>query len=124
VQNVAFKWLDGSAGSVNDLLRWADGHLLVLVFGKLSKVRALHLGALTSSIGLRAAQVLASDQVSDAKEALQDASGKLHQACKIDHISSKNSPQWAIIRPDSYLTASGAGIDSGLIRAVQMAMGI
>jgi 3-(3-hydroxy-phenyl)propionate hydroxylase len=124
VQNVAFKWLDGSAGSVNDLLRWADGNLLVLVFGKLSKVQALHLGALASSIGPRAAQVLASDQVSDTKEALQDASGKLQQACKIQLIHSKDTPAWAIIRPDSYLAANGAGIDSGLIRAVQMAMGI
>ena len=33
VQNVAFQWPDGSKGVVNDLLLWADGRLLLLVFG-------------------------------------------------------------------------------------------
>src|SRR5205085_6972324 len=33
VQNVSFEWADGSRGEVNDLLRWADGRLLALVFG-------------------------------------------------------------------------------------------
>jgi 3-(3-hydroxy-phenyl)propionate hydroxylase len=94
-------------------------------------MQALHLSALASSIGLRAAQVLTSGQsvtqaaqAADAIEALLDASGKLQQACKMDSIAAKHSPTWAIIRPDSYLAASGAGIDSGLIRAVQMATGI
>ena len=39
VQNVAFEWPDGSPGRVNDLLRWADGRLLVLVFGAASPPR-------------------------------------------------------------------------------------
>ena len=33
VQNVSFEWADGSEGTVNDLLRWADGRLLLLLFG-------------------------------------------------------------------------------------------
>src|SRR5688572_18121960 len=36
VQNVGFQWPDGSRGEVNDLLRWADGRLLVLLFGSAS----------------------------------------------------------------------------------------
>jgi 3-(3-hydroxy-phenyl)propionate hydroxylase len=31
------RWADGSPGTVNDLLQWADGHLLLLVFGDLSR---------------------------------------------------------------------------------------
>ena len=36
VQNVAFSWANGSAGCLNDLLRWAQGHCLLLVFGDAS----------------------------------------------------------------------------------------
>ena len=36
VQNVALRWANGSAGCVNDLLNWARGDLLVLVFGELT----------------------------------------------------------------------------------------
>ncbi len=33
VQNVAFQWADGSAACLNDLLRWAGSHALLLVWG-------------------------------------------------------------------------------------------
>ena len=33
LQNVALRWADGSAGDLADLLRWAQGRLLLLVFG-------------------------------------------------------------------------------------------
>lgn len=32
LQNVALRWADGSAGDLADLLRWAQGRLLLLVF--------------------------------------------------------------------------------------------
>ena len=120
VQNIAFKWLDGSRGNLNDLLRWSNGHLLLLVFGHLPKLQALHLSALAASTGLQAAQVLASGQTPNCKEALIDHSGKLTSACKAE---SKNLC-WALLRPDSYLAATGSGIDAALIRSVQQALGM
>jgi 3-(3-hydroxy-phenyl)propionate hydroxylase len=41
VQNVRFHWADGSAGTVNDLIAWAHGHLLVLVLSKSFEPAAL-----------------------------------------------------------------------------------
>jgi 3-(3-hydroxy-phenyl)propionate hydroxylase len=116
VQNIAFEWVDSSCGNLNDLLRWSRGNLLLLVFGKLSKLQALHLQALASSTGLQAAQVLALGQVPDTKEVIIDRLGKLTSTCK--------NSRWALIRPDSYLTATGSGIDAALIRSVQQALGL
>lgn len=116
VQNVGFQWLDGSRGNVNDLLRWANGHLLLLVFGKLSKRDIIYLSALAHASGLHVAQVLMPGESSEVTEALVDDTGKLQAAC--------NNRRWALIRPDNYLAASGSGIDAELVNALQMAQGI
>jgi 3-(3-hydroxy-phenyl)propionate hydroxylase len=120
VQNVAVQWLDGSNGSVNELLRWADGNILLLVFGAIAKREIIYLCALASINGLRVSQVLALDALkpaqSDVTEALIDHTGKLKTACQ--------AKRWALVRPDSYLAASGTHIDAALINALQLAQGI
>jgi 3-(3-hydroxy-phenyl)propionate hydroxylase len=123
VQNIGFQWVDGSSGNLNDLLRWANGHFLLFVFGTIAKKEIIYLCALASINSLHVVQVLNCDAgmrsfsaQPDATEALIDHSGRLQQACK--------NARWALIRPDSYLAASGSGIDAALINALQLAQGM
>jgi 3-(3-hydroxy-phenyl)propionate hydroxylase len=123
VQNVEFQWVDGTAGNMNDLLRWASSHLLLLVFGKLSKREIIYLQALAGINGLRVAQVLAVGTEADITEALRDHFGQLKTACKIGNKYVAQTG-WALIRPDNYLAAHGTAIDADLINALQFAQGI
>jgi 3-(3-hydroxy-phenyl)propionate hydroxylase len=136
IQNVGFRWVDGSTGNVNDLLRWANGNLLLLVFGKLTKREIIYLQALAGASDLRVAQVLEASNAdamqtnailtnamaADVTEALIDHTGKLKAAAKLK--AGTKTQGWALIRPDSYLAASGTGIDAALIDALQRAQGI
>ena len=90
------------------------------MFGRLSKREIIYLCALASINGLHVAQVLEVSLLAtgepDVTEALVDHTKKLQTACQ--------NQRWALIRPDSYLAASGSGIDAALINALQMAQGI
>jgi 3-(3-hydroxy-phenyl)propionate hydroxylase len=116
VQNVALRWADGSQGDVADLLKWAQGHLLLLVFGALTGVEVRHVKELASLTGLRCVQVVRKAAVASAKEFVIDSTGHL--------ASCVGNTRWAIVRPDSYLVASGEQLGhADLTQAVRAVTG-
>ncbi len=124
VQNVGLRWADGSAGRLNELLAWCDSRLLLLWFGALpGRAQAARLAQLTCSAPLRCVQVLApgAGRGLRALESVLDPDGHLRAAC---HLAQIRGPAWALLRPDSYLAASGQAIDPGLISAVATALGL
>nr|WP_235965058.1 FAD-dependent monooxygenase [Caenimonas soli] len=118
VQNVSFEWPDGSKGTVNDLLQWADGRLLLLLFGGDTNGGSLQrLQALAESAPLRCVQVLGPDEAAAAVEYVRDPKAHLQGACHVFGHA------WALIRPDSYVAATGETVDAGLVHAVGKALG-
>ena len=116
VQNVGFDWTDGTPGQVNDLLRWADGYLLLLLFGEIDAPGLDRLKALCEIAPLRAVQVLGSAGRPVAREHIRDPDGRLQDAC---HVFGR---RWALVRPDSYVAATGESVDAALVRAVGRAL--
>ena len=117
VQNVAFQWPDGSPGRVNDLLRWAHGRLLVLLFGAAPQVALQRLRGLVETAPVRAVQVLGPDDPAGALEHIRDPKGHLQGACHVFGHA------WALVRPDSYVAATGESVDAALVHAVGQALG-
>lgn len=117
VQNVTFQWSDGSPGRVNELLRWADGHLLVLVFGAVAPAALARLRALADTAPVRCVQVLGPDDRAGALEHVRDPQGHLQGACHVFGHA------WALVRPDSYVAATGEAVDASLVHAVGQALG-
>ncbi len=117
VQNVSFQWADGSRGTVNDLLQWADGNLLLLVFGDMSTTALARLRALADGAPIRCVQVVGSDDHPGAVEHVRDPQGHLQGACHVFGHA------WALVRPDSYVAATGETIDSALVHALAKALG-
>ncbi|MBE7369435.1 FAD-dependent oxidoreductase [Ramlibacter pallidus] len=117
VQNVAFEWADGSRGEVNDLLRWADGALLVLLFGTASAGALARLRGLAETAPVRCVQVLGPQDRPGALEHVRDPKGHLQGACHVFGHA------WALVRPDSYVAATGEGVDAFLVHAVGQALG-
>jgi len=117
VQNVSFHWEDGSRGSVNDLLQWADGRLLLLLFGETQPDGVQRLRALSETAPLRSVQVLGADDAATAREHVRDPQGHLQGACHVFGHA------WALVRPDSYVAATGESIDATLVHAVAKALG-
>lgn len=118
VQNVAFRWADGGKGVVNDLIEWAGGQLLVLVFGDMSQAAAKRLRDITSAAGVHAVQVVGPDTWPQAREHVIDPQGHLQGACHVFGHA------WALVRPDAYIAATGESVDAGLIQAIERAIGI
>ncbi|WHZ10627.1 MAG: FAD-dependent oxidoreductase [Burkholderiaceae bacterium] len=126
VQNVAFDWSDGARGSggtpagaqgvVNDLLLWARGRLLVLLFGELSAAACRRLRELTTDTPVRCVQVVAPDGHARASEHVCDPKGHLQSAC---HVFGHG---WALVRPDGYLAATGDAVDQHLVRAIEKSL--
>jgi 3-(3-hydroxy-phenyl)propionate hydroxylase len=117
VQNVSFVWADGSKGTVNDLLAWAGGRLLVLLFGDATAECLERLRALGETAPVRSVHVLGSDDPPDALEHVRDREGHLQGACHVFGHA------WALVRPDSYVAATGEGVDTTLVHAVCKAIG-
>lgn len=117
VQNVPFQWADGGAGTVNDLLKWADGRLLVLLFGQPARGDLLRLRALGESAPLVTVQVVGHGDTPLAREHVRDPQGHLRGACHVFGHS------WALVRPDAYVAATGEAVDGALVRAVARALG-
>ena len=115
LQNIALQWADGSSGDVADLMKWASGHVLLLVFGSLRPAEARRLSALSASARLRCVQVVRPGVQSTAKEHVVDAKGHLQHAA--------GGGRWVLLRPDSYLVASGMQLGTALTRAVGLATG-
>ncbi len=118
VQNVVFRWADGSKGVVNDLIEWADGRLLVLVFGDMSHAAARRLRDISEVAGVRAVQVVGTQTWPQAREFVLDPHGHLQGACHVFGHA------WALVRPDAYIAATGESVDAGLLQAIERAIGI
>lgn len=118
VQNVSFRWADGSKGTVNDLLQWADGRLLLLFFGHTGPEALERLRSLNQTMPVRSVQVIGNGDPPAAREHVVDPLGHLQGACHVFGHA------WALVRPDSYVAATGESIDSTLVRAVAKALGI
>jgi 3-(3-hydroxy-phenyl)propionate hydroxylase len=117
VQNVSFQWGDGSQGTVNELLAWADGDLLLLLFGDTNAVSLERLRALAQTAPLRCVQVLGADDSPGAVEHIRDPKGHLQGACHVFGHA------WVLLRPDSYVAATGENVDAHLVDAVARALG-
>ena len=126
VQNVAFRWANGqdgtngdrgAEGTVNDLLQWANGKLLILVFGELPAAGLQRLRQLAQQAPVRSVQVLGADDRAQAREHVRDVNargtGHLQGACHVFGHA------WALVRPDGYLAATGEAVDSHLVAAVE-----
>ncbi|RYY80829.1 MAG: FAD-binding monooxygenase, partial [Comamonadaceae bacterium] len=83
VQNVALEWADGSRGEVNDLLRWADGRLLVLLFGGTSAATLARVRALAGTAPVCCVQVVGAQERPTAREFVRDPKGHLQGACHV-----------------------------------------
>jgi 3-(3-hydroxy-phenyl)propionate hydroxylase len=125
VQNVAFRWATGSGaaeGTVNDLLQWAGGDLLVLVFGEVPPAGLQRLRQLAQHAPLRSVQVLGPDEHAQAREHVRDinarGAGHLQGACHVFGHA------WALVRPDGYLAATGESVDGHLVAAVEKTLGL
>jgi 3-(3-hydroxy-phenyl)propionate hydroxylase len=118
VQNVAFGWADGSAGCVNELLQWAGEDLLLLVFGRQSAAVLNRIRQLTAHTPMKAVQVLAPGERVQGREHVLDTEGRLRQACQA------SGQAWALVRPDSYLAATGADWESTLVRQLARALAV
>jgi 3-(3-hydroxy-phenyl)propionate hydroxylase len=117
VQNVGFKWADGSPGRLNQLLQWAAGLPLLLIWqnSKQALPESLlswlqkHAGA-----GLLRSVIVSASKAS-AREHVVDTQGQLAQACGL-HASASNL-SWALIRSDSYLAARGQALTPRALNA-------
>lgn len=118
VQNVALRWADGSVGTVNQLMEWANGHLLLLVFGALSPIASERLRQLASHAPVRCVQVLEADARAQALEFVRDPLAHLQGACHVFGHA------WALVRPDGYLAATGEAVDASLVYATEHALGM
>ena len=117
VQNVNFLWPDGSTGTVNDLLEWAGGRLLLLLFGDTSPQCLQRLRALGETAPVRSVHVLGADDPARAVEHVRDPEGHLQGACHVFGHA------WALLRPDSYVAATGESVDTTLVHAIAKAIG-
>ena len=106
-QNVAF-WFDArgtKAGTLNDLLLWCEGRMLLLVFGRIPGMDVPRLRDLALRLPVRVVQVLAAKDHDTAHpvamEHVYDLQDHLRQA------TLAQSQRWALIRPDAYVMGSG-----------------
>ena len=116
VQNVALRGSGGEACCLNDLLRWSDGHLLLLLFGNLTPSDLKRVVQLTPHAPLRAVQVVSGADTAQAVEHVLDVDMHLRQACHAGQA------RWALLRPDAYLAATGTALDGRWIQAVAKAL--
>jgi len=118
VQNVVFQWADGSRGCLNDLLTWAGEDLVLLVFGPQSATALGRIRQLTAQTPLKAVQVLSPGERAQCLEHLRDPEGRLRVACQAA------GQAWALVRPDSYLAATGADWASTLVHRLSRALAL
>ncbi len=111
-QNVAL-WFDARgarAGTLNDLLLWCEGRMLLLVFGRIPARDVPRLRDLALRLPVRVVQVVETKvtqrNAHDAEhpvavEHVFDLQGHLRRA------TLKPSERWTLVRPDAYVVGSG-----------------
>ncbi|MBC7601139.1 MAG: FAD-dependent monooxygenase [Ramlibacter sp.] len=117
VQNVSFQWADGSPGTVNDLLQWAGSRMVLMLFGDVSDACIKRVQALAASAPMLCLQVLGVDEPARVKEHIRDPKGHLQGACHVFGHA------WALLRPDSYIAATGEMVDASVIEALARSLG-
>lgn len=118
VQNIGLKFTSQQAGCLGDLLVWADGHLLLLVFGPLSGHALKQLRQLSATGCVRVVQVLSPAQKAQALEHVTDTDGRLQHAC------GEANARWALLRPDAYLVARGNALNGHMVLSVAKAFAL
>ena len=118
VQNVRFNWADGGEGTVNRLLDWAHGDLLLLVFGDQPVAALQRVRRLCADAPLRAVQVVPAEGRAQCVEHVHDPKGHLQGACQVFGHA------WALVRPDGYLAATGEAVDGRLVAAIERSLGL
>ena len=105
VQNVVVSFDAGGrhCGSLNDLLRWCEGRLLLLVFGRIPAMDLPRLRALTAQYPVHCVQVAGQGSGANATEHVFDLHGHLRQATR------SQGQRWALVRPDAYVVGTGPG---------------
>ena len=117
VQNAPVQFADHSSGSLADLLQWANGRMLLLVFGELSRKEIAKLQSISVLASVNAVQVV-SKKNADVLEHVIDTNKTLRHAC----LSEK--AKWALIRPDAYLAAKGKALNGQLVKSLASALAL
>ena len=117
VQNAGLHFNRQHSGSLADLLQWANGRLLLLVFGELSRKDMDKLRSLSALSCVNVVQVVRKKHA-QAVEHVIDADKSPKTACRI------GKERWALIRPDAYLAAKGKDINAQLVNAVATALAL
>ena len=124
-QNVAM-WFDADvegkgtkAGTLNDLLLWCDGRMLLLVFGRIPGMDVPRLRDLAVQWPVRVVQVLGAEPRHEPKtgpKAQPDAQDQSHPVA-VEHVYDLQghlrratlgpSHRWVLVRPDAYVVGSG-----------------
>ena len=94
-------------GTLNDLLIWCEGRLLLLVFGRIPAMDLPRLCQLTTQFPVRVVQVLGANGKSFAQPKAVE-----HVFDPQDHLRQATQAQgrrWALLRPDSYVVGTGPG---------------
>ncbi len=115
VQNIGLRFTPQHTGCLGDLLVWANGYLLLLVFGTLSGQALKQLRQLSATGFVRVVQVLSPAQKAQAVEHVTDTDGRLQYAC------GDANARWALLRPDAYLVARGNALNGHMVQSVAKA---
>lgn len=117
VPNVGLLFSTNQPGCLSDLLSWADGRMLLLVFGALKRSKIQKLALLSMGTPVRIVQVV-HNTPADAVEHVLDQDKLLRKACGAERNG------WALLRPDAYLAARGEDINSQLINAIAQSLAL
>jgi 3-(3-hydroxy-phenyl)propionate hydroxylase len=117
VQNSAVQFADRSFGTLADLINWANGHMLLLVFGELSHKEIARLQSLGKLAFVRVVQVV-HKKPAQVLECVMDPHKSLRHACHAE------KSQWVLVRPDAYIAAKGKTLNGQLVNALAMSLAL
>ena len=117
VQNSAVQFADRSFGTLADLINWANGHMLLLVFGELSHKEIARLQSLSKLAFVRVVQVV-HKKPAQVLECVMDPHKSLRHACHAE------KSQWVLVRPDAYVAAKGKNLNAQLVNALAMSLAL